>query len=119
MLHILSIINDNIIVSKATGKLAKKDINKIHPLIQMILAKGLKVRWYFEMQDFNVYEFNLLLEDLKGDVMYANDYERIAIVGEKKWKNWLTQSMKYFTKAEIEYFNINQKKEAKIWIESQ
>ena len=47
------------------------------------------------------------------------DYEKIAMVGDKKWQNWITQFMKPFTNADIKYFNIDQKEDAKNWIESQ
>ena len=53
------------------------------------------------------------------DAAHANDYEKIAMVGDKKWQNWITQFMKPFTKAEIKYFNLDQKEDAKSWIESQ
>lgn len=53
------------------------------------------------------------------DVAHEKDYERIAMVGDRKWQEWATQFMKPFTNADIKYFNINQKEEAKIWIESQ
>ena len=52
MLQIIELTNDNVIASKASGKLRKEDIEKIHPLIHAILDKGMKVRWYFEMDNF-------------------------------------------------------------------
>lgn len=44
MLQIIELQGKNIVATKASGKLNKKDIEKIHPLIHAILDKGMKVR---------------------------------------------------------------------------
>ncbi|MDQ7917223.1 STAS/SEC14 domain-containing protein [Mesonia sp. MT50] len=119
MLQIIELKEKNIVVTKASGKLRKEDIEKIHPLIHAILDKGMKVRWYFEMDNFTGWDLPGLWEDLKMDTAHAKDYEKIAMVGDKKWQEWITQFMKPFTNAKIKYFNIDQKEDAKSWIESQ
>ena len=64
----------------------------------------------------------LILKDVTDyrhkDVEHEKEYEKIALVGEKKWRQWATQFMKPFCNAEIKYFGPDQKQEAKIWIES-
>ena len=47
MLQITDIKRDNVIATIASGKLQQQDIEKIHPLIHIILDRGMKVRWYF------------------------------------------------------------------------
>tara|TARA_R110002073_G_scaffold40547_1_gene114899 strand:- start:103418 stop:103774 length:357 start_codon:yes stop_codon:yes gene_type:complete len=118
MLQIIGIKQNNVIATIATGKLEQQDIEKVHPIIHSILDKGLKVRWYFEMEGFTGWNLPSLWEDLKMDTAHARDYEKIAMVGDKKWQDWITQFMKPFTNAEIKYFNIDQKEDAKSWIES-
>lgn len=119
MLQIIDIKRDNVIATIATGKLEQQDIEKVHPIIHSILDKGLKVRWYFEMNNFEGWTIKGLWEDFKMDAAHEKDYERIAMVGDKKWQKRATQFMMPFTNADIKYFNINQKEKAKIWIESQ
>ena len=46
MLQIIELKEKNIVATKASGKLRKEDIEKIHPLIHAILDKGMKVRWF-------------------------------------------------------------------------
>ncbi|HIB38102.1 STAS/SEC14 domain-containing protein [Mesonia sp.] len=116
MLQIIEISGDNIIATRASGNLTEKDIEKIHPLIHSILDKDLKVRWYFEMENFTGWDFPGLWEDLKMDTAHAKDYEKIAMVGEKKWQDWIAQFMKPFTNAEINYFSLEDRKTAKQWI---
>lgn len=116
MLQIIELQEKNIIATKASDKLGKEDIEKIHPLIHAILDKGMKVRWYFEMEDFTGWDFLGLWEDLKMDMAHAKDYEKIAMVGTKKWQDWVSQFMKPFTNAEINYFDLENKEKAKLWI---
>jgi hypothetical protein len=119
MLETIELKEKNIVVTKASEKLKKEDIEKIHSLICTILNKGIKVRWYFEMENFTGWDLPGFWEDIKMNTAHAHEYERIAMVGDKKWEEWVSQFMKLFTNAEIKYFNIDQKKEAKNWIESQ
>jgi hypothetical protein len=116
MLHILEFTKNNVIATKAQENLTEADIQKIHPLIHNIVNRGQKVRWCFEMEDFSGWEFNAFWKDLKMDMFHADDYEKIAMVGEKKWQDWITQFMKPFTNAEIKYFDLKEKEQAKEWI---
>jgi len=119
MLQIIDVKKDNVITTLATGKLDQQDIEKVHPIIHSILDKGLKVRWYFEMDNFEGWTINELWKDFKNNSTHEKEYERIAMVGDKKWQKWATQLMKPFCNAEIKYFNLDQKEDAKSWIESQ
>ena len=118
MLQILELTNKNLIATEASGKLTAKDIEKIHPLIHAILDRGMKVRWYFEMKDFDGWDVKGFWEDLKMDAAHAKDYEKIAMVGNKKWQNWITKFMKPFTNAEIKFFDLKDKETAKQWIKN-
>tara|TARA_R100000027_G_scaffold63922_1_gene57011 strand:+ start:813 stop:1025 length:213 start_codon:yes stop_codon:yes gene_type:complete len=68
------------------------------------------------MENFSGWKFNAFWKDSKMDMSHADDYEKIAMVGDKKWQNWITQFMKPFTNAEIKYFDLKEKEEAKEWI---
>ena len=116
MLQILEFTKNNVIATKAQENLTEADIQKIHPLIHNIVYHGQKVRWYFEMQDFTGWDMKGLWADLKMDLSHANDYEKIAMVGEKKWQDWITRFMKPFTNADIRYFDLEEKQKAKEWI---
>ncbi|MDT0642547.1 STAS/SEC14 domain-containing protein [Zunongwangia sp. F363] len=118
MLQITDIKRENVVVTVASGKLNQHDLEKIHPLIHSILEKGLKIRWYLEMNDFQGWHIEGLWEDFTKDVDHEKEYEKIALVGEKKWQSWAVWFMSPFSNAHIKYFTLNQKKEAEKWIES-
>jgi len=117
MLQILELTKNNLIATKATGNLTETDIEKIHPLVHAILDRGMKVRWYLEMDHFDGWDIQAFWEDLNMGTVHANDFERIAMVGEKKWQDWISLLMVPFTSAEIRYFDLADKEKAKGWIE--
>ncbi|UJH91911.1 STAS/SEC14 domain-containing protein [Antarcticibacterium sp. 1MA-6-2] len=117
MLQILEQTGGNIVATKATGNLTKADYDMLLPLLNNIVGKNQKIRWYFEMEGFEGWKLKAFWEDLKFDVQHVNDFEKVAMVGDKKWEEWMTDIMKPFTSAEIKFFEINHGTEAQIWIE--
>lgn len=74
--------------------------------IHRILESKDKVRWYFEMNDFDGWNVKGFWEDLKMDAKHADDYEKIVMVGDSNWQDWMTQLIKPFTAAEIKFFDL-------------
>lgn len=116
MLQITS--KDHIVYMVAKGKLDDDDYDKILPLLRQKIEDHGKVSWYFQMEDFKGWSFNAFWRDIQFDVKNNNKMERIAIVGENKWQEAMTDFMKPFADAEIKYFDEDKAAEAKEWIEA-
>lgn len=116
MIQILEQTSGNVIATRATQKLTEADYDKLLPLLNNMLRQHEKIRWYFEMEKFDGWELKAFWEDVKFDASHANDFDKVAMVGEKKWEEWMTNLMKPFTSAEVKYFDISQKDEALQWI---
>ena len=69
-----------------------------------------------QMHDFHGWSAGALWEDLKFDVHYFRDIERLAMVGEKKWQKGMSKFCKPFTTATIRYFDRSQEDEARTWV---
>ena len=118
MIQILNIENENVIATKITGKITKKDIEKIHPLIHNIIEKGHKVDFYFELEDIDGYDLEGLWADLKVDAAHLSDYGKMAFVGDKKWQKWAAKTTDSFTGSETKFFDLQDKEQAKKWIKN-
>lgn len=116
MIHLLETHKENLIAAKLEGKISKSDVEKIHLLIHKITKNGEKANFYFEMEDFVGYDIKGFLEDLKVDASHLSDYGKMAFVGDKKWQEWAIKAMDFFTSSDIRYFNLEDKEEAKKWI---
>lgn len=118
MIQILGQTSGNIIATKATEKLTEADYNKLLPILNNMLKQHSKFRWYFEMENFDGWELKAFWEDIKFDAKHANDFEKVAMVGENQWQEWMTDLMKPLTSAEVRYFDLSQKEEAAQWIKN-
>ena len=118
MIQILGQTSGNIIATKATEKLTEADYNKLIPILNNMLKQYSKFRWYFEMENFDGWELKAFWEDVKFDAKHASDFEKVAMVGENQWQEWMTDLMKPLTSAEVRYFDLSQKEEAVQWIKN-
>lgn len=110
--------NSNILYTTAINKLDQTDYDQLLPVVKNIIEQHGKVRWYFEMNDFDGWTLEALWSDFKFDVKHRNDFEKVAMVGRKDWMDWMTQLMKPFTSAEIRFFELEEQFEAKQWIKA-
>jgi hypothetical protein len=126
MLQVLAFTQKNIIATRVNDLMGINDYEKIHPLIHNIIDSGKKVRWYFEMDGGSISNAAGFWEDGLIEINYSKlnfthseDIEKIAIVGEQKWEQWMVSIMKPFTKAWIMYFSLADKEKAMEWIMNQ
>lgn len=116
MIKIQQAPNSNIIYTTAINKLDQADYDRFLPVAETIIEKYGKIRWYFEMEDFDGWTLEALWSDAKFDVKHRNNFEKVAMVGRKNWMDWMTQLMKPFTSAEIRFFELEKQAEARKWI---
>lgn len=109
-------VEQNIIYTFAEDKLTDEDYDRLIPLLEKKVRTYGKIRWYFEMQEFEGWSLSALWRDLKFDFNNKENLERIAMVGDKEWEEQLTRLMKPFTGAKIKYFDSTQSDEAKNWM---
>lgn len=98
-----------------TGKLEASDYDGIVPILEERIAQHGKISLFWEMRDFHGWTVGGLAADAKFDVKHANDFTRIALVGEKKWQELMTALMKPFTSAEVRYFDFHAREAALAW----
>jgi hypothetical protein len=108
--------SEDLIAVKVTGKLEKADYDSLIPKMEEKIRRYGKVNLYWEMEDFEGWQPSGLLQDLQFDIKHANDYKKIAMVGEKKWEKWMSNLMKPFTSAEIKYFDLTERRQAIEWV---
>ncbi len=101
----------------ASGKLTKEDYEHSMPPVERLIKGHGKLRVLFDMEDFHGWTCGALWEDIKFDVKHFRDIERLAMVGDKKWEQWMATFCRPFTRAEIRYYDRGQVDEARAWIE--
>ena len=105
------------VVVKASQKLTKEDYEYFVPKIEALIKERGKIRVLFSMDDFHGWKMGALWEDVKFALKNFNGIERLALVGGKKWEEWMAKFCRPFTTARIRYFDRSEAEEATKWIE--
>ena len=103
---------------RVTGKLQHEDYEHFVPEFDRLVKQHGKIRLLFEMIDFHGWEAHAAWDDLKLGVKHFLDIERIAMVGEKKWQEWMARFCRPFTRAKVRYFESKAIEEARNWLGS-
>jgi hypothetical protein len=108
MLTFLERSSENVLGVKATGKLTHADYQFLIPRLEKLIQEHGTIRVLFELEDCRGWEAGAAWDDLKFGLKHGGDVERCAVVGEKKWQEWMTKlarpffNVKYFVKADLE-----------------
>lgn len=95
-----------------TGKLEKIDYDSLLPLLKERIGRSGTINLYWELRDFEGWTWDALGADARFNVEHKDDFLRIAMVGERKWHEWMTKLMKLFTSPEVRYFDLSESEDA-------
>jgi hypothetical protein len=101
---------------KLSGKLHDEDYKHFVPAIDAAIAKQGKVRMLAQFHDFHGWDLHAMWDDTKFATTHCTQIERIALVGEKKWEEWMAKVCKPFTMAHLKYFDVAQMDAAWTWL---
>ena len=117
MIEILPETKIEFVALRLSGKLDDEDYTIIVPLLEKQIEAHGSITLFWEMVDFEGWTIPALWADTKFDVKHATDIDRIAMVGEKKWHELMTQMVKPFTSAEVRYFESDERAPALRWVQ--
>jgi len=88
------------------GKLNHEDYQLFVPMVDKALksAKGLEVDLLVDMKGFKGWEFMAAWDDFKFGVKHRNAFDKIAIIGNKKWEEASVAMMSHLMKGESKFF---------------
>jgi hypothetical protein len=101
---------------KMSGKLHDEDYKTFVPTVDNAIAKEGKVRILAQFVDFHGWDLHALWDDIKFSTTHCTKIERIALVGDKKWEQWMAKVCKPFTMAKIRYFDAADLDMASAWV---
>ena len=99
-----------------SDKLTKEDYETFVPEVDRLVKKHGKISILFDMRDFHGWELAAMWEDTKFAAGHFRDLDKIAMIGEKKWEEWMAKVCNPFTSAEIRYFDHDHLDKAASWI---
>jgi hypothetical protein len=116
MVNKIETTKDNLIAVRLTGSLTKQDYDQLIPVLESKIKQFGKVDLYWEMEAIDGWNLGGLWEEIKFDVTHVNSFRKVAIVGDRKWEEWIARMIRPFTTAQINYYDVRQKDEAMAWV---
>jgi len=116
MIEELSVQEPGIAAFKASGKLTDADYQQFIPRLEALIQEYGKISVLLELKDFHGWETKAAWDDFKLGLAHPQDFERIAIVGDKAWEHWIALLAKPFTHARVRYFALSDRNAALDWL---
>ncbi len=100
-------VNEDFFLSlKAVGKLTHEDYEKINPMIDSALegVTDPKVKVFIDGSELEGWELRAAWDDFKLGLKHGNEFDRIAIFGNKKWQEYAAKIGSWFISGEVKFF---------------
>jgi hypothetical protein len=96
--------DSNILYTIVSEEITKDDFSQIESNVDRLFHNFTKVSWYYEMRNFEGWEFKTFFHASKYTLKHNDLFQKIAMVGEP------------FASAQVHFFESDDKEEAKKWI---
>lgn len=98
--------NEIFLSLKAIGKLTHNDYEIITPLIDSALASVSEpnVNVFIDGSELEGWELRAAWDDFKLGLKHGNEFNKIAIFGNKKWQEHLSKIGSWFISGEVKFF---------------
>ena len=112
-------VDDDIYMSlSAIGKLTHEDYELITPMIDSAL-EGIKVpsiKVFVDATRLEGWDLQAAWDDFKLGLKHGNKFDKVALLGNRKWQEWSTKLAGWFMSGETRYFE--SESEALEWLKS-
>jgi len=110
--------SDNVIGTRISEQFTNEDYQELIPMWKDAIQQHGKIRLLWQMDDFKGWSPAGLLADMKFASRHNREIERLAMVGQKRWQNWMTKSVDLgFSQTDVCYFEPSQLQEAWDWVQ--
>ncbi len=91
---------------KAIGKLTHEDYETIVPMLDSALEgiKDPRINALIDGTELEGWELRAAWDDFKLGLKHGSEFEKIAIVGNKKWQEYTAKMGSWFISGEVKYF---------------
>jgi len=101
---------------RLSGQLHDEDYQIFVPAVEAGVAAGGKLSLFVQLEDFHGWDLHAAWDDMQFAVKHYSDFERIVMVGDRKWEEWMAKLCKPFTKATVRYFDASEVDAAWAWL---
>ncbi len=119
MIEVNEHADSDILALQVSGTLTEEELDDLIPTLKEYVSSSSHPHLLMIMEDFNGWaDAAAVWKDLQLDAEYLGYFDRIAVVGEKKWQEWGTRLVNPITKEELRFFPLSDAEKAWNWIQN-
>ena len=99
------------------GKMTRDDHESLVSEIERQIQQHRKIRLLVLLHDFHGWRLAALWQDIRFDAGHFKHLERIAVVGDNRWQEWMATLCLPFTTGEVRFFNQDEIEAARAWLQ--
>jgi universal stress protein A len=107
----------NIFAFQAIGKLTEEDYDRFLPELEESIRRHGRISLLVELVDFQGWEPRAAWEDFRFGLSHDRDFDRIAIVGDKRWEQVIIALANLVTRSRMRFFHRDEMQQAWDWLE--
>lgn len=108
--------SENVVCIMASGKTESKEYKSFFADLERSLKQHAKVGLLLEFMNFEGWDLDALGSDLPFDVTCLGRISKMAVIGDKKWEEWINTYCSPFMGAAVKCFKPGEDEQAKAWL---
>ncbi len=118
-MHEITRNEGSLVTVRATGKLTQEDYDQLIPVWERVIEEEGPMRMLLVMADFHGWEPGAAWDDFRFAAGHSSKVNRVAMVGEKKWQEWLAKLGSVFLPERVRYFDLAELPDAEHWVRAE
>jgi len=106
---------ESFVAYRISDRITGQEFDEIANTLEHEIEDKGKLKMLVEIDHMNFPSPGVVWDDLKFAYNHAKDFERFAMLGDKRWEKWWVQVANKMVSTECQYFDSSQKDEAWEW----
>ncbi len=100
------------------GPISRADYDDVSARLAALIERCGRIRILEDIRRIGRFDPSIIPVDLRFTFRHLKDFSHCAIVGERKWLDWLARSLDRLVKCEVRYFDRTDIEDARRWLSS-
>jgi hypothetical protein len=109
---------EKVLAYHISGTVTQADVQVAQQEMKSVLDRFGKVRLLIHLGDLEIPKAGAAWQDLKYADVYLTDVERLALVGDASWQEWVTKAVDLPTQGKMRFFDETEIQQAWAWIDN-
>jgi hypothetical protein len=116
MIRRLDDVGGGVLAYEASGTITRDDVRVVQDDLLAGQAPARGRRMFVDVVGVDGATLHAVWQDVKHTLDYARYVDRVAVVGDERWHEWVTQAARLVPGIDMRYFEPDQRIEAGSWL---